>query len=245
VICYWKEWEPWTECTSDCIRTRQQLCYCKNETKIYDDSFCDGLPPLQYEPCNTYLCKNHKSIEYWQQYNCYGSGSFNQSWPIPETTLFQCDKGSNSIHSQMNWYKILKDENGDLWITLAQEYIISELNIANGNEEDSNIHEFLTKTEWILRDCDGFSEPDKEKVTLLIQVLKDYNNNGIMNNTVKNLEELSSIMGYNTLEELGSPRYSVSPTLISLISLSSILVIIGFVIFFWRKNTSKTTMIIF
>jgi len=249
MICNWTGWEPWTICSLDCdgIRTRRQLCFCDNHNELYDDSFCTGVPQSQSEPCNIDFCKTDlKPLQYWQTYNIYRSGEYYKPWPIPETTLFECNIGSSNNHSQLNWFQILNEENtqNNQWITLAQEYILIKLNIANGHKVDSNLQQVLLNTESILKDCDGFSGEDKEVAILLTQILKD-NNNGIMNTTVMKLETLSYLLGQNNYE-MGPHPSTFSPAIISLVSVGIVLlVVISTVIYYaWRKwKTSRDNIV--
>jgi len=242
IDCYWNEWEPWTNCSLDCdgIRTRHALCYCNNSNSMYDDSFCDGIPPLESEPCNTPLClSNHKPIQFWQTYNCYGSGYYYQPWPISEKTHFICDSGSNSQYFQMDWFEILNKEPTDIWLSLAQVYILTELNIAN-EEVEAPLREILSNTNSLLNHYEQLSDSQKDAAVLLTKVLNDYCNTGRMNTTVLTLDAIKSAFGYNT-HEMGSPPVVFSPTLISLLSLGTVIALVCIVLFFlWRKGRKTT-----
>jgi len=238
--CYW----TWSPCSSDCegIRTRQPLCQCSNYFGEYDDSFCVDSPPFEYEPCNTHCNTNQNTIQYWQKYSVYGSGDDYKPWPINETTLFECFRRSPSTNHQMNWYQILTLDNiehTDLWLILAQEYILFQLNNANIHNSDSNCDEILKRARWVLGDCNGFSESDKGAVQLLIQVLKDYNS-GNMNNTMNTLEALSLIMGHT--QEIQSPHYEVSSTLISLLTIGSVMGLSVVLFFIWKKRKASANI---
>jgi len=245
--CYWNEWGPWTDCSSDCDRTRQALCFCDNLNEVYDDSFCDDAPPIQSEPCYTNLClTKHKPIEFWRAYNCYGSGEYNQPWPISETTRFICDSGSNSQYSKMYWFDIINiKEPTEIWVTLAQVYILIELNIAHEKiETPLNVQEVLTHTNSLLNRCERFSENDKAAAGLLTKVLKDYCETGNMNTSVLALDEVRSSLGFRT-QEMGPPPMVFSPTLISLVSLGAVIALICIILFFlWRKGKSTSDNIV-
>jgi hypothetical protein len=134
----------------------------------------------------------------------------------------------------MDWLEILNQEPTDIWTTLAQVYILIELNIAH-EEVEAPLRKILSHTESLLNHCERFTDSDKDKATLLTKFLKDYSNTGQMNNTVLTIEAISSSFGYNT-QEMGSPPIT-SPALISLLTVGIIILLIGFVLFFlWRKG---------
>jgi hypothetical protein len=144
----------------------------------------------------------------------------------------------------MNWYQILTldyTDQIDLWLTLAQEYILFHLNYANIHDSDSNRDEILKEAKRLLADCDGFSVSDTDAVQLLIQILKDYNN-GNMNNTVKTLEALSVITGHT--EEIQSPHFKIPSTLISVLTIGTVMLLSVGIFFIWkRRNIYKQNII--
>jgi len=135
----------------------------------------------------------------------------------------------------MDWFEILNKEPTDIWISLAQVYILTELNIAN-EEVEAPLREILENTKSLLNHCEQFSDSDKDVAVLLTKVLNDYCNTGRMNTTVLTLDDIKSAFGYTT-HEMGSPPGVSSPTLISLLSLGTVIALICIVLFFlWRKG---------
>jgi len=236
--CSWARVEDWSDCSAECdgIRTRKQSCYCENYSEIYDDSFCVGLPVTESEPCNTTQCiPEVKSLSFWKKNNRYATHDHNLPWPIPEDSKFECDRGPDPIRSQMTWYELvsLPDAQArDQWIKLAREFIVTQLNIENGDQIDSQLNEIISNSKWILRDCDGFSENDGKAADVLYGVLSDHN---FGNNTVYDLEELSTLMGHS---DKTNSKGSLSPIIIPLVGAMAVMALIG-IIFVWRRSRAK------
>jgi hypothetical protein len=140
----------------------------------------------------------------------------------------------------MDWFEILNKEPTDIWLSLAQVYILTELNIAN-EEVEAPLREILSNTNSLLNHCERFSDSDKAAALLLTKVFNDYYNTGRMNSTVLTLDAIKSALGNPNTHEMGSPPVVFSPTLISLLSLGTVIVLIGIVLLFlWRKGRKTT-----
>jgi hypothetical protein len=250
--CFFNGWGSWGECTTQCgggLSYRYEKCNCPAfQGGIQDDSWCAGEKNVETEACNIQNCTDNeindpsehqannsthpKTIHYWQKYT---------PWPISEKTLFECFSGTSS-YSQLNWYQILTLDNPDptdLWLILAQEYILFQLNYANIHISDPNCEEILKKARFLLGYCDGFGESDQDAVQLLIQVLKEYNH-GNITNTVNTLQALSFIMGQ--AQEIQSP-YPISSDKITILTIFSI-VLLSVVIFSIWKNCKSSDNIV-
>jgi hypothetical protein len=234
--CSWTNWGDWSDCSAECdgLRIRKQYCYCDNLAVIYDDTFCTGPPLTESESCNTDNCKtNIKPLSFWREKD--------HPWPIPESTKFECDRASDSVHSKMTWVEIINvgdfEVNDDPWIKLAREYIVAQLNIKNGNQISSELQQIISQTEWILRDCDNFSESDEKAANLLSQSLSESNSGHL---PVYPLEEISNLISHNdaTMKE---PSSSFSPVVYVVIAVIAIAVLGA--LFMWRRNRARHIII--
>jgi len=214
-------------------------CYCENLSDIYDDTFCTGLPLTESEPCNTDNCKSSiKPLSFWRENNNLGTADHNQPWPIPESTKFECDRGSDSIHSQMTWIEIINvsdlQVSTEPWIKLAREYIVSQLNIKNGNQIDSKLQQIITNSEWLLRDCDSFTENDEKAANLISQTLSESNSGNL---PVYPLEEISSLIEHTDGRQKEPPS-SINSTIISL-TIAAFVVVVLLGMFLWKRNRAQ------
>jgi hypothetical protein len=141
----------------------------------------------------------------------------------------------------MTWVEIINagdlEVNDDPWIKLAREYIVAQLNLKNGNQISSDLQQIISQTEWILRDCDNFSESDEKAANLLSQSLSESNSGHL---PVYPLEEISNLIGHNDAN-MKEPPSSFSPVVYVVIAVIAVAVIGA--LFMWRRHRAQHIII--
>jgi len=227
--CYRGGWGDWSECDEeDGTRWRKELCYCDTSDMVYDDSYCDDLPQVQTESCGTSRDSSCiRPIEYWQQNNIYGKDTYCKPWPISESTTFLCNQDTNPHSSKSTWFEILSLPASNQWSTLAKEYIVVSLNLEICSLPTTDFKIIVEEADWLLHDCEQFSDTEEELAQQYTAVLHNYNTGNLGNLTVSSIEDQT----FNSRSFGGYSENTPEPALRGSNNVITIILSIGTVIF--------------
>jgi len=183
-------WSKWSVCTAACNggnMTRIPECFCNGQTEnSVPNHFCNMQEYFGREtvPCNQFACGHVPALNkiYWMS----RIGSIN--WPIVNY-VFNCTRGYDPEDSPKGktYSEILADPSPSshknyLWYYLAKEWVVAQLNIANGVKFPVEALQVIKEVGKLLEKCDGYSVEDPLLYSLKEKLGRLNNNIGGLSN---------------------------------------------------------------